>query len=71
MDPKIMVGKPIIEGTRIPIDATVKRLAEGLSIKGILEDFPNLEVEDIKEALNYCVKVVNGEDVVLISKGDL
>ena len=42
MDLKIMVGKPIIEETRIPIDAIVKRLAEGLRSKEILEDFPIL-----------------------------
>ncbi len=40
VDPKIMVGKPIIKGTRIPVDAIIQRIADGMSIKEILEDYP-------------------------------
>ena len=48
-----MVGKPIIKGTRIPVDTIVRQLAQGVTQKEILEDYPNLEKEDIKAALEY------------------
>jgi uncharacterized protein (DUF433 family) len=64
IDPQIMVGKPIIRGTRIPVDAIIRRLAEGMTIKEILEDYPNLTREDVQAALEYCVYLINGEDIV-------
>ncbi len=63
IDPDIMVGKPIIKGTRIPVDAIVKRLAEGMTIKEILEDYPSITKDDVKAALQYTVDVIRGEDV--------
>ena len=63
VNPKVMVGKPVIKGTRIPVDAIIKRLAEGMSIKEILEEYP-LKEEDIKAALEYAAKVVSGEEVI-------
>lgn len=63
IDPDIMVGKPIIKGTRIPVDAIVKRLAEGMTIKEILEDYPSITKDDVKAALQYTVDVIRGEAV--------
>ena len=68
VDPKVMVGKPVIKGTRIPVDAIIRRLAEGMSIEEILEEYPNLTIEDIKSALKYAAKVVSGEDVIPLVK---
>ena len=53
IDQRIMVGKPVIKGTRIAVDAIIMRLAEGMNIKEILEDYPNLTREDILAALNW------------------
>ena len=53
IDQRIMVGKPVIKGTRIPVDAIIRRLAEGMNIKEILEDYPNLTREDIQAALSW------------------
>ena len=53
IDPRVMVGKPVIKGTRIPVDVIIRRLAEGMSIKVILEDYPNITREDILAALNW------------------
>ena len=64
VNPKIMAGKPVIRGTRIPVDAIIRRLAEGMSVKEILEEYPNLSKEDIKAALEYAAKVVSGEEVI-------
>lgn len=69
VDPRIMVGKPIIKGTRIPVDAIITRIAGGMSIKEILEDYPNLTSDGVKAALEYTVDIIRGEDIMpLITK---
>jgi uncharacterized protein (DUF433 family) len=49
-----VVGKPVIKGTRVPVDAIIRRIAGGMTLKEILEDYPNLTEGDIKAALEYC-----------------
>ena len=68
VDSDVMTGKPIIKGTRIPVDAIIGRLAEGMTVEEILEDYPNLHLQDIKAALEYGAKVVSGEDIIPIIK---
>lgn len=57
-----MAGKPVLRGTRIPVDAILRRLAVGMSVRDVLEDYPNLQVEDVKAALEYGARVVSGEE---------
>jgi len=64
IDLRIMVGKPVIKGTRIPVDAVIRRLAEGMTVKEILEEYPNLTREDITAALEYCVHLISEEDII-------
>ncbi|MHA1210227.1 MAG: DUF433 domain-containing protein [Candidatus Freyarchaeota archaeon] len=45
VDPKIMTGKPVIRGTRIPVDAILKRIADGMTVEEILEEY--IRGEDI------------------------
>jgi uncharacterized protein (DUF433 family) len=63
VNPDIISGKPIIKGTRIPVDLILKLLAQGISIKEILDDYPHLTKEDIQAALLYGAKVIADEDV--------
>ena len=58
-DPKILVGKPVIKGTRIPVDMIVRLLAQGMTQGNILKDYPNLKKEDIKAALEYSAHVLS------------
>ena len=51
INPAIMAGKPIIRGTRIPVDLIVRLVAQGTGVKEILEDYPQLKEEDIRAAL--------------------
>jgi uncharacterized protein (DUF433 family) len=51
LDPRIMVGKPIIRGTRIPVELIVQMLAQGISQSDILKESPRLQAEDISAAL--------------------
>ena len=69
VDPKVMAGKPIIRGTRIPVDVILHRVAQGDNIQEILEEYPNITRQDIKAALEYAESVVRGEDIIPQIKG--
>lgn len=64
VDPKIMVGKPVIRGTRIPVDAILQRIADGMTTEEILKDYPNLTKDDVRAAIEYSVSLVRGEDII-------
>jgi len=69
VNPKVMVGKPVIRGTRVPVDAILRRLAEGMTIEEILEGYPNLKKNDIKAAIEYAERIVRGEAIIPVIKG--
>ncbi|MGH9319868.1 MAG: DUF433 domain-containing protein [Vicinamibacteria bacterium] len=52
-NPNIMGGRACIRGMRIPISVIVSQVAHGASFEEILEDYPDLELEDIQQALQY------------------
>jgi uncharacterized protein (DUF433 family) len=52
-DPKILVGKPCIRGTRISVELILEKLGAGDSIEGILEDYPHLTREGVLAALQH------------------
>jgi uncharacterized protein (DUF433 family) len=53
IDPEICLGQPTIRGMRITVSIILKQVAAGTSIKEILEAYPELEEEDINQALRY------------------
>ncbi|MCI4438237.1 DUF433 domain-containing protein [archaeon] len=61
VDPKVMVGKPVIRGTRISVEQILRLLAQGLTFEEILKDYPHLTKEDIVAALIYAAKVTGME----------
>ena len=63
MDAKVMVGKPLIRGTRIPVELVVRMLAQGIPQTDILREYPRLQPEDIRAALAYAAQVLANEDV--------
>lgn len=67
IDPKIMVGKPVIKGTRIPVELIVRMVAQGIPEKEILKEYPNLKPEDIRAALTYAAQVLANEDIFPIN----
>lgn len=64
VDPQIHFGKPCVAGTRIPVQAVLELLNEGLSFQEIIEDYyPDLTVEDIQACLEYAIALVAAEDI--------
>lgn len=49
-DPKIMLGKPVIRGTRIPVDLLKRKLGEGAAEEDLLDAYPRLTREDLRAA---------------------
>lgn len=58
INPKVMLGKPVIRGTRIPVELILRKLAEGSREEDLLDAYPRLAREDIRAAIAYAVKVV-------------
>lgn len=68
LDPEIMVGKPVIRETRIPVELIVRMIAQGISIEEILEEYPRLEREDVRAALTYAADVVARDEIFLLAE---
>jgi len=66
---KIMLGKPVIRGTRIPVELIVRKLSEGADEKALLEAYPKLTANDIHAALRYAADSLAHEEVVLSAAG--
>lgn len=64
-DPAIMMGKPVIRGTRITVELILRKLAEGATEAELREDYPHLTTEDIRAAMAYGAASVAHEEVVL------
>jgi uncharacterized protein (DUF433 family) len=60
-DQRILHGKPVIRGMRISVEMILELLAKGSNQQEILEDYPDLEPEDIQAALLYAQHLVAGE----------
>lgn len=63
-NPAVMFGKPVIKGTRLPVETIIEKLAYGESDEDILKEYPFLKKEDIKAALLYAAKTLSLEEVV-------
>jgi len=66
INPEVMVGKPVIRGIRITVEQILKALANGVPVEDILQDYPELELEDIHAVLAYAAEIVSQEKVYLV-----
>lgn len=60
-DPKIMGGRACIRGMRIPVSVIVGQIAHGATVDEILADYPDLEPEDVQQALEYAAWLAQEE----------
>lgn len=67
INPKIMAGKPVIRGTRVPVDLIIKKLAQNINTEEILKDYPRLTKDSIRAALWYASEVISTEEVYPLS----
>ena len=61
LDPTVMMGKPVIEGTRITVEIILEKLAAGETIEQILEAHPHLTREGIQAALDFAAKTLRSD----------
>ena len=63
INPLVMVGKPVIRGTRITVELIVRMFAQGITEQEILREYPRLKTEDLRAALAYAAQTLAHEDV--------
>lgn len=66
VNPKVMLGKPVIRGTRITVELLLRKLAEGASHKDLLEAYPHLTEHDIQAAIMYAAEMLAHEESVFV-----
>lgn len=69
VNPKQMGGMPCIRGLRIPVATIVGMVAESMTEEEILKSFPDLEHEDIREALHYAARAVQERELPMVNVG--
>ncbi len=62
IDPSIMLGKPVIKGTRITVELIVRKLGEGCTVDELLDGYPKLTKDDIQAALLYAAESLAHEE---------
>ena len=67
VDPRVMLGKPVIRGTRITVEQLLRKLSEGASEMDILDAYPRLTREDIQAALAYAADTVAHEETLTVA----
>ncbi|QXQ13935.1 DUF433 domain-containing protein [Skermania piniformis] len=65
VDPEVMGGMPCIRGMRFPVASVVAMLADGMSPQDILTEHPDLELEDVSEALKYAAAALRERQLPL------
>jgi uncharacterized protein (DUF433 family) len=66
VNPKKMLGKPVIRGTRIPVELILRKLSQGAGEADLLDAYPRLTAEDIKAAIGYAADTLAHEETVLL-----
>ena len=65
INPDVMLGKPVIRGTRIPVELIIRKLSEGATEADLLDAYPRLTQADIQAALGYAADTLAHETIVL------
>jgi len=66
INPKVLLGKPVIRGTRIPVELLLRKLSEGAREADLLDAYPRLTREDIQAAIGYAADMLAHEETVLL-----
>ena len=69
INPAIMLGKPVIKGTRIPVELIVRKIGEGALTEDLMDAYPNITKEDIQAAVLYAADNLANEVDVFLETG--
>ncbi len=64
MNAKVMLGKPVIRGTRIPVELLLRKLSEGATPEDLLDAYPRLSREDFQAAMAFAAKTLAHEETI-------
>ena len=67
INPKVMLGKPVVRGTRVTVELILRKLGEGASERQLLEAYPRLTPEDIRAAITYAADVLSHEEIAPVA----
>lgn len=64
IDPGIMLGKPVLKGTRITVELVLRKLSEGLTIDQVIKAYPQLSKQDVYAALTFASDLIANEEII-------
>jgi uncharacterized protein (DUF433 family) len=67
IDPKVMMGKPVIRGTRITVELILRKLSEGATEADLLDAYPRLTRADVQAAIRYAADTLAHEEIGIVS----
>jgi uncharacterized protein (DUF433 family) len=70
MNPSVMLGKPVVRGTRIPVELLLRKLGDGATEEDLLDAYPRLKREDIRAALAYAADAIAHEETFLVTEAN-
>ena len=70
INPRIMLGKAVIRGTRIPVELLLRKMSEGATEADLLDAYPRLTRDDLHAAMRYAADTLAHEEVVFIGGSD-
>ena len=70
INPKIMLGKPVIRGTRIPVELILRKLGEGATEADLCDAYPGLTPADIRAAAAYAADALAHAETILLEPSD-
>ena len=67
VNPKILSGRAVIRGTRIPVEIIVRKLGEGATVAAVVDDYPRLTEEDVRAALAFAADSLSTDEIVRLA----
>ena len=67
INPDVMQGKPVVRGTRVPIELLLRKLAEGASIDDLVDAYPKLTADDVRACLSYAADAIAHESFLALT----
>ena len=68
INPNVMLGKPVIRGTRVTVELILRKLSEGATVADLLDAYPRLTPDDVQAAIGYAADTVAHEETVVLER---